>query len=133
MIGGHAALLDGLELPAGPRDEVRQISAAADRAAALTRRLFAFSRKSVLRPRAVDLNAVVEGVQRMLRRLIGASIEIDLQLDRALPAVRADPGQIEQVIVNFVLNARDALPQGGTIEITTACVELAGGGLPSGS
>ena len=83
MIGGHAALLDGLELPAGPRDEVRQISAAADRAAALTRRLLAFSRKSVHRPRAVDLNAVVEGVQRMLGRLIGVSIEIDLQLDRA--------------------------------------------------
>ena len=85
----------------------------ADRAAALTQQLLAFSRKQVLQPQVLDLNAVVTAMEPMLRRLIGEDIELAVVPTAGLDRVKADPGQIEQVIVNLVVNARDAMPRAG--------------------
>jgi signal transduction histidine kinase len=118
--------------------EVAEIHEAALRAASLTKQLLAFSRRQVLEPHVIDLNEVVGGVERMLRRLIGENIELALRPAAALGSVRADPGQIEQVVMNLVLNARDAMRAGGRITIETANADLAGGepggraGLPAG-
>ncbi len=102
-------------------DEVRK---AADRAVSLTRQLLAFSRKQVLQVEPVDLNEVVRGVEKMIRRLIGEDIEVRTVLDPTLGLVTADPGQIEQVIMNLVVNARDAMPEGGRLTIETSNVHL---------
>jgi len=102
-------------------EEVRK---AGDRAASLTRQLLAFSRKQVLQPQAVDLNLVVSNLQNMLKVLIGEHIEIVTALGTGLPKVMADPGQLEQAIMNLVVNARDAMPKGGKIEVRTAKVEV---------
>jgi two-component system cell cycle sensor histidine kinase/response regulator CckA len=99
--------------------EVREIARAANRAASLTHQLLAFSRKQVLRPRALDMNVVVANVERMLRRVIGENIRLVTQLDAALASVIADPHQLEQVVVNLGVNARDAMPSGGTLTIRT--------------
>jgi two-component system cell cycle sensor histidine kinase/response regulator CckA len=99
--------------------EVREIARAADRAASLTHQLLAFSRKQVLRPRALDVNVVVGAVERMLRRVIGENIRLVTQLDAALASVIADPHQLEQVVVHLGVNARDAMPNGGTLTIRT--------------
>jgi CheY-like chemotaxis protein len=101
-----------------------QIRKASERAADLTRQLLAFSRQQVLAPRVVDLNAVLQGMSGMLGRVIGEDIELELLPDTALGRTRADPGQLEQVIMNLVVNARDALPRGGRITLETANVEL---------
>ncbi|MEP7189092.1 MAG: PAS domain S-box protein, partial [Roseiflexaceae bacterium] len=100
--------------------DIAQIRAAADRAAALTRQLLAFSRKQVLVPSVVDLNAVVAGIAPLLKRLIGEHIMLSTNLAHDLGRVLADPGQLEQVIVNLVVNARDAMPEGGTLILETA-------------
>jgi two-component system cell cycle sensor histidine kinase/response regulator CckA len=100
----------------GDLDEIRR---AADRAAALTRQLLAFSRRQVLQPRALDLNEVVRGTDRMLRRLIGEDTELVCILGEGLGHVRADPGQLEQVLMNLAVNARDAMPGGGRITLRT--------------
>jgi CheY-like chemotaxis protein len=97
---------------------------AGERAAVLTRQLLAFSRKQVIAPRVLDLNTVVAGVERMLRRLIGADIDFATRLQPELGHVRADAGQVEQVILNLVLNARDAMPRGGKLTIETADADL---------
>jgi PAS domain S-box-containing protein len=96
-----------------------EINRAGERAAALTRQLLAFSRKQVLQLRVVDLNAVVTGVVAMLGRLIGEDVDLVVQLDPTLGAVRADPNQLEQVIVNLAINARDAMLDGGRLTILT--------------
>ena len=116
------------ELPPGDRlrEDVEEIRKAAARAGALTRQLLAFSRKQVLEPKPLDLNDVVADVEKMLRRLIGEDIKLETALQPDLGTVKADPGQIEQVIVNLVVNARDAMPQGGTITLETANVVLDG-------
>jgi signal transduction histidine kinase/ActR/RegA family two-component response regulator len=99
------------------------IRATAQRAAALTRQLLAFGRKQVLQPRPLDLNAVVEGISPMLRRLVGEDVEQVVRLRPGVGRVMADPSQIEQVILNLVINARDAMPKGGRLTIETANVE----------
>ena len=117
---GHATLLQR-RLP--PDDEVRsdadEIVVAAQRASALTRQLLAFSRRDVVQPRPIDLSALVSDLQRMVGRLIGEDVEVVTRLAPDLPAVKADPGQMEQVVLNLLVNARDALPFGGRIEVTT--------------
>jgi PAS domain S-box-containing protein len=106
------------------RRDVEEIRKAGDRAAALTRQLLAFSRRQVLQPKVLDLNTVVTNMGQMLRRLIGEDIELSTDLSPSLSRVKADPGQIEQVIVNLAVNARDAMPDGGRITIATADAEL---------
>jgi two-component system, cell cycle sensor histidine kinase and response regulator CckA len=107
--------------PARPR--IVQVQAAADRAANLTRQLLAFSRRQSLQPRTVALNKVVEGLREMLQRVIGEDIELQMALDPDAWPVSADPGQLEQVLLNLVLNARDAMPRGGLLAVSTANVE----------
>jgi len=102
--------------------EVRQ---AGFRAAALTQQLLTFSRREMVSPEILDLNRVVQASSGMLRRLIGPNIEYSTRLEEDLPAVKADPGQLEQDLVNLVVNARDAMPQGGQITVGTCSVELA--------
>ena len=114
------------EIPPGSplEDDMAQISLAADRASGLVRQLLAFSRKQVLQPRVMDLNQTVSGMSTMLRRLIGEDIDLQTRLEPRLARVKADPGQIEQVLMNLVVNARDAMPTGGILVIETANVEL---------
>lgn len=106
------------------RGDIQEISDAAQRAAALTRQLLAFSRKQVLQMRAVNVNAVVTDVEKMLRRLIGEDILLTTHLDPDLALINADPGQLEQVLINLAVNARDAMPRGGDLTITTGNAEL---------
>jgi len=107
------------------RNPLAEIAQAANRAATLTRQLLAFSRQQVLQPRVIDLSAVVREMEQMLRRLISEDIDLQTRLQPNLGAVRADPGQMEQVILNMVVNARDAMPRGGRLEIATSDVEVA--------
>ena len=101
------------------REEIEEIQKAGDRAANLTRQLLAFSRKQLFEPVVLDVNARIVESTRMLSRLIGERIRLVTELDPSLGSVRADPGQIEQVLVNLVVNARDAMPEGGTLTIRT--------------
>jgi len=124
-IGGYAdLLLVDLAPDDQRRRDVEEIHHAADRAAALTQQLLAFSRRQVLQPKVINLNALVPDVERMLRRLIGEDILFATVLHPRLGNVRADPSQLEQVIVNLALNARDAMPDGGRLTIETRNVEL---------
>jgi nitrogen-specific signal transduction histidine kinase/CheY-like chemotaxis protein len=106
------------------RADAQEIKIAAERAAALTRQLLAFSRRQVLEPTTVDLNSTVNGLEKMLRRLIGEDIEFSVIPGADLGSVRVDVGQLEQVIMNLVVNARDAMPLGGGLLIETSNVEL---------
>ncbi len=104
--------------------EVDEILHAADRAASLTRQLLAFSRKQVLQPVALDINDIVASVSRMARRLIGTGVQLRQELAPAVSQVLADPAQIEQVLLNLIVNARDAMPSGGLITVETANVRF---------
>ena len=125
VISGHTELLTEALEPANPAvRSVTQIRKAADSAAALTRQLLAFSRRQVFHPQVVDLNAVISETQKLLARLIDENIEFYTALDPALGNVLVDPVQVEQVIINLVLNARDAMPQGGKLTIETSNLDL---------
>ncbi|MFZ5453045.1 MAG: PAS domain S-box protein [Thermodesulfobacteriota bacterium] len=106
------------------RQDVTEIRKAGDRAASLTRQLLAFSRKQVLQPKVLDLNLVVESLGKMLQRLLPSDIDLVISPEANLGRVMADPGQIEQVILNLAINARDAMPHGGRLTIATANVDL---------
>jgi two-component system cell cycle sensor histidine kinase/response regulator CckA len=120
VISGYSELLSR-DLPAGSRERKRsdEIKKAADRAAALTRQLLAFSRRQVLQPKVLDLGDVVGDVEKMIRRLISENIHIETVAPDKLGKVRADAGQIEQVLLNLAINARDAMPSGGRLVIET--------------
>ena len=125
VINNHSELAaEGLHDEDPLKDDLRQILEAGERAAGLTRQLLAFSRKQVLAPEILDVNQVVVGLEKMLHRLIGEDILFRTSLDEELGKVRADPGQLEQILMNLVVNARDAMPTGGKLVIQTANVEL---------
>ena len=125
VIKGYTELMLEDLKPSDPmRSEMEEVQKAADRAAALTRQLLAFSRRQVLAPKVVNLNFLVEDMNKLLRRLLGEDIELCTKLDSSLGSVQADPGQIEQVIMNLAVNARDAMPKGGKLTLETANLEL---------
>jgi signal transduction histidine kinase len=125
VISSYSELaISSLEPSSPMRTDMEQIFQASVRAASLTRQLLAFSRKQVLHPEVVDLNELVAGMEKMLRRLIGPAIEIRRIQATPFARVKADPSQIDQVIMNLAVNARDAMPQGGQLTIATATVRL---------
>jgi PAS domain S-box-containing protein len=125
VISGHIELLTEALEPTDPAfRSVTQIRKAADSAAALTRQLLAFSRRQVFHPQVVDLNAIVVETEKLLERLIDEHIEFYTALDPSLGCVLVDPVQVEQVIINLVLNARDAMPEGGKLTIETSNLDL---------
>ena len=119
ILGFTQLLLDSLDKGTDGFRHAEEIKRASERAAALTQQLLAFSRQQVLHPQPMSLNTVVLELSEMLQRLIGDNIELNKSLDPALGVVRADPGQMSQVILNLALNARDAMPQGGRLSIRT--------------
>ena len=124
VINGYSEMLLEAELDPDAQDKLRSVRAAGDRAAMLTHQLLAFSRQQVLQPRVLDLNAVVRSLEPLLRRSIGEDIELTCTLAADLQPVQADPSQIDQVLMNLVVNARDAMPDGGRLEIETGNAEL---------
>ncbi len=128
---GYGRFLEEVLTDAEQRRDLAEIIKAADRAAALTRQLLAFSRRQVLELTIVNVNALIEGTTNLLQRLIGEHIAMTTELDRQLRTVRADRGQLEQILMNLTVNARDAMPKGGTLQIATANVDLEAGSLPA--
>ena len=125
IIGGYSQmLLGGVKAKDPARRDLESIVEAANRASALTRQLLAFSRRQVVQPKVLDLNRLVTRMHRLLRPVIGEDIELELSLQKNLGRVKADPGQLEQVVMNLVVNARDAMPRGGRITIQTCPTEL---------
>jgi PAS domain S-box-containing protein len=128
VILGYVSLAhEGLQ-PAHPaRRDLEQVRHAAEAAAELTKQLLAFSRRQVLEPRVLRLESIVRGVEKMMSRLVGETVELSVQNAVASGRVFADPGQLKQVLTNLIVNARDAMPNGGRIEIETANVDVATG------
>jgi hypothetical protein len=124
-IFGYAdLLLDAIPDTDVRRTDVEEIKQAATRAATLTRQLLAFSRKQVLQPRRVNLNDIIANIRTLLAKLVGDDIVLKVHSEDALGEVKADPGQMEQVLMNLAVNSRDAMPEGGTVTIETANEEL---------
>jgi PAS domain S-box-containing protein len=126
VILSYSGLLLSQLAPSDPiRDELEEIRRAGERAADLTRQLLAFSRQQVLQPRIVDIGQIVRGLEKMLRRVVGEDVELSLLASQSTGKVYADPGQLEQVLMNLIVNARDAMPHGGklTIEIAAATLD----------
>jgi PAS domain S-box-containing protein len=137
IIGGYGQMLvDAMDGRNPLRKDVEPIVEAANRASALTRQLLAFSRRQVMQPKVVDLNRLITKMNKMLRRVIGEDIELKLALRSDLGRTKADAGQIEQVLMNLAINARDAMPKGGSLSITTdnyqAAADQDPAGLPPG-
>jgi two-component system, cell cycle sensor histidine kinase and response regulator CckA len=124
IIGYSEALLQKMGTDDPMREAVDEIEKAGQRAAALTQQLLAFSRKQVLEPKVLDLNSIVVDVEKMLRRLIGEDVDLEIIPSPTLGRVKADRGQIEQVILNLAVNARDAMPRGGHLKIETVNADL---------
>jgi hypothetical protein len=122
--GYNRMILDELSAIDPLRDYAEEISRASERAGALTNQLLAFSRRQIIQPRVINVNAVLENTEKMLRRLIGEDIDLLLNLNPEIGNIRADPSHIEQAIVNLVVNARDAMPQGGRVTLETVNVTL---------
>jgi PAS domain S-box-containing protein len=122
---GFADLLEGSFEPDDPRaSDVEQISLAANRSAGLTRQLLAFARREIIQPRPLDINTVIQHAQPLLPPVLGENVELELRLAPDPGVVNADARQIEQIVMNLVLNARDAMPQGGRVTIETAAVHV---------
>jgi len=124
VILGYSNFLLDADLDPGQRGYAEEIRRAGERAADLTRQLLAFSRQQVLEPRVVDLNRLISQMDKMIRRLVGEDIDVTSHPMPGLGWVKVDPGQIEQVVMNLVVNARDAMPDGGKISIETANVDI---------
>jgi len=125
VIQGHASIhLNANNITKDVADSLNQVALAAERAAALTRQLLTFSRKQIVQPRVLDLNAIVTNLQDMLARLIGEHIDLRCDCAPHLPQIHADESNMEQVVVNLVVNARDAMAQGGDLQIRTEAVEV---------
>jgi two-component system, cell cycle sensor histidine kinase and response regulator CckA len=124
VVQGHASLMLAEQLSPELQDSAHQIAAAAERAANLTRQLLAFGRRQLLQPRNLDLNEVVATIARMLQRVLGTDILLAVRYASNLPPVHADPGMMEQVLVNLVMNSRDAMPKGGRLDIQLKAVAL---------
>ena len=124
ILGYSELLLDDMPKEDPRRAQLEQIARAGDRAASLTSQLLAFSRQQVLQPRVVNLNEVIGTVEKMLQRVIGEDVGVHTRLDNELGRVRIDPGQIEQMVMNLAVNARDAMPAGGSLTLETANVTL---------
>lgn len=125
VILGYSELALGSLRPNDPaRLDIEEVKRAAERAGEITRQLLAFSRQQVLSPKVLDLNTVLLGMENMLRRLIGEGIQLSLLTANELSKIRADPGQLEQIVMNLVVNARDAMPRGGDLALETAEVVL---------
>jgi len=125
VINGYSEiLLNRPDMPIASRGPLEEVRRAGQRAAALTRQLLAFSRKEIIQPRVMDLGEVVVDIQTMLRRLIGEDIELVMRPSVEPELVKADPGQVEQVVMNLVLNARDAMPHGGRLSMSVNCAYL---------
>ena len=124
IIGHSQLLIDRLASNDPMRTDIQEVEKCAQHAADLTRQLLAFSRKQILQPKVLDLNAIVANLEKMLRRLIGEDVELTVRLNPSLGRVKTDPGQVEQIIVNLAANARDAMPGGGKLTIETANADL---------
>jgi PAS domain S-box-containing protein len=126
VIGGYGRMLlmDEAEVPGAMREPIRQIVGASDRAVGLTGQLLAFSRHRTIQPQSIELNGVVAKMEPLLKRLLGEDIELAVRLDSASGQILADPTQVEQVIMNLAVNARDAMPGGGRLTIETACIAV---------
>jgi signal transduction histidine kinase len=124
-IAGYAELALGEVASDHPaRPDVEEIRRAAERAGSVTRQLLAFSRKQLLEPRLFNLNDTVVNIGRLLTRLLGANVHVETKLAPSMPAVLGDPGQVEQAIINLAVNARDAMPSGGRLTLTTSIDEV---------
>ncbi len=125
IISGYSNLmLDTSTLSDSDREGIAEIRTASDRAASLTRQLLAFSRQTILQPVVLDLNVEIAETSKMIQRLIGEDIELRLTLDPAIDHIKFDPGQLNQVLINLAVNARDAMPKGGLLTIETARANL---------